>query len=155
MDRFAEHRSRPLTEHVDEWRDAQLAKNVTEKHANQLKSRVSRVFDGSNFKHWGDIAASRVRTFVGELRSSGLSLQTCNFYLQAVKQFSLKIDDKEFLVLLGPSGCGKSTTLRMVAGLEELSDGNIYIGDNGVNTSKFNFLKSFFILIITNIAPRL
>ena len=41
--------------------------------------------------------------------------------------------DKEFLVLVGPSGCGKSTTLRMVAGLEEITEGNIYIGDTLVN----------------------
>jgi len=51
----------------------------------------------------------------------------------AVKDFNLKIEDKEFLVLVGPSGCGKSTTLRMVAGLEEISSGNIYIGDRLVN----------------------
>jgi multiple sugar transport system ATP-binding protein len=53
--------------------------------------------------------------------------------VEAVKDFNLVIEDKEFLVLLGPSGCGKSTTLRMVAGLEEVTAGNIYIGDNLVN----------------------
>ncbi len=53
--------------------------------------------------------------------------------VEAVSSFDLEVEDKEFLVLLGPSGCGKSTTLRMIAGLEELSDGNIYIGDNLVN----------------------
>jgi len=53
--------------------------------------------------------------------------------VQAVIDFNLDIDDKEFLVLLGPSGCGKSTTLRMIAGLEELTEGNIYIGENLVN----------------------
>ena len=53
--------------------------------------------------------------------------------IKAVDDFSLKIHDKEFLVLVGPSGCGKSTTLRMVAGLEEISSGNIYIGDRLVN----------------------
>jgi len=53
--------------------------------------------------------------------------------VQAVIDFNLDVDDKEFLVLLGPSGCGKSTTLRMIAGLEELTEGNIYIGDNLVN----------------------
>ena len=51
----------------------------------------------------------------------------------AVKDFNLEIADKEFIVLVGPSGCGKSTTLRMVAGLEEISDGEIYIGDTLVN----------------------
>lgn len=51
----------------------------------------------------------------------------------AVKDVSLGIENKEFLVLVGPSGCGKSTTLRMIAGLEEVSRGQIYIGDRLVN----------------------
>ena len=53
--------------------------------------------------------------------------------VEAVKGISLDVEDREFLVLLGPSGCGKSTTLRMIAGLEELSGGNIYIGGKLVN----------------------
>lgn len=51
----------------------------------------------------------------------------------AVKDFCLEIDDKEFIVFVGPSGCGKSTTLRMIAGLEEITGGEIYIGDRMVN----------------------
>jgi len=51
----------------------------------------------------------------------------------AVQSFNLDIADKEFIVLVGPSGCGKSTTLRMVAGLEEISGGELYIGDRLVN----------------------
>ena len=51
----------------------------------------------------------------------------------AVKNMSLNIPHNEFLVLVGPSGCGKSTTLRMIAGLEEISSGEIYIGDQVVN----------------------
>src|SRR5229473_5501096 len=51
----------------------------------------------------------------------------------AVRDVSIEIKDKEFLVLVGPSGCGKSTILRMIAGLEEMTDGNIYIGDRLVN----------------------
>jgi len=51
----------------------------------------------------------------------------------AVNDADLEIRDKEFLVLVGPSGCGKSTTLRMVAGLEEITSGDIYIGDTLVN----------------------
>ena len=51
----------------------------------------------------------------------------------AVSDFCLEIKDKEFLVLVGPSGCGKSTTLRMIAGLEEISEGELFIGDTLVN----------------------
>jgi multiple sugar transport system ATP-binding protein len=51
----------------------------------------------------------------------------------AVQEFNLEIADKEFVVLVGPSGCGKSTTLRMVAGLEEISEGELYIGGRLVN----------------------
>jgi len=53
--------------------------------------------------------------------------------ITAVSDFNLSIEDKEFLVLLGPSGCGKTTTLRMIAGLEEITAGEIYIGDKLVN----------------------
>jgi multiple sugar transport system ATP-binding protein len=53
--------------------------------------------------------------------------------VQAVKDFNLTVEDKEFAILVGPSGCGKSTALRMVAGLEEPSTGNIYIGDRAMN----------------------
>jgi len=51
----------------------------------------------------------------------------------AVNNFNLDITDKEFIILVGPSGCGKSTTLRMVAGLEEITDGELYIGDKLMN----------------------
>ena len=51
----------------------------------------------------------------------------------AVKDFNLEIADKEFVVFVGPSGCGKSTTLRMIAGLEEISKGEMYIGDRLIN----------------------
>lgn len=51
----------------------------------------------------------------------------------AVSDFSLEVKDKEFLILVGPSGCGKTTTLRMVAGLEEITEGELFIGDKLVN----------------------
>ena len=51
----------------------------------------------------------------------------------AVSDFTLDIEDKEFIILVGPSGCGKSTTLRMIAGLEEISEGELYIGGTLVN----------------------
>ena len=49
--------------------------------------------------------------------------------ITAVNDISLNIQDNEFMVLLGPSGCGKTTTMRMIAGLEEPSEGDIYIGE--------------------------
>lgn len=52
---------------------------------------------------------------------------------EAVKDFNLEIEDKEFIIFVGPSGCGKSTTLRMIAGLEEISSGELRIGDKLVN----------------------
>ncbi|MBQ8276126.1 MAG: sn-glycerol-3-phosphate ABC transporter ATP-binding protein UgpC, partial [Clostridia bacterium] len=51
----------------------------------------------------------------------------------AVSDFNLEIKDKEFLILVGPSGCGKTTTLRMIAGLEEITEGELFIGDRLVN----------------------
>jgi len=57
------------------------------------------------------------------------NLQITDEGVVAVQDFNLEIKDKEFVVLVGPSGCGKSTTLRMIAGLEEITDGELYIGD--------------------------
>ena len=62
-----------------------------------------------------------------------VNLQITEEGVVAVQEFNLEIADKEFIVLVGPSGCGKSTTLRMIAGLEEISDGDLYIGDRRVN----------------------
>ena len=53
--------------------------------------------------------------------------------VHAVKDVNLEIRDKEFVVLVGPSGCGKTTTLRMVAGLESITSGDVLIGDTVVN----------------------
>src|SRR5436309_7087501 len=52
---------------------------------------------------------------------------------EAVKDFNLDIADGEFMILVGPSGCGKSTALRMIAGLEDITEGELYIGDEVVN----------------------
>jgi len=62
-----------------------------------------------------------------------VNLQITDEGVVAVQQFSLDIKDKEFIVLVGPSGCGKSTTLRMVAGLEEITDGELLIDGKLVN----------------------
>ena len=68
---------------------------------------------------------------------SSLSLKNiCKKYpngFEAVKDFNLEIEDKEFIIFVGPSGCGKSTTLRMVAGLEDISSGELYIDGKLVN----------------------
>ena len=62
-----------------------------------------------------------------------VNLQITDKGVVAVQEFNLEVADKEFIVLVGPSGCGKSTTLRMIAGLEEISEGELYIGDRLVN----------------------
>ena len=69
---------------------------------------------------------------------ASLSLQHINKTypngFEAVKDFNLEIEDKEFIIFVGPSGCGKSTTLRMVAGLEEITSGTLKIGDRGYDS---------------------
>ncbi len=62
-----------------------------------------------------------------------VNLQITEEGVVAVQEFNLEVEDKEFIVLVGPSGCGKSTTLRMIAGLEEISSGEMYIGEKLVN----------------------
>ena len=69
----------------------------------------------------------------GEEPEKKSNLQITDEGVVAVQEFSLEIKDREFVVLVGPSGCGKSTTLRMIAGLEEISDGELYIEDRLVN----------------------
>ena len=68
---------------------------------------------------------------------ASLSLKNvCKVYpngFEAVKDFNLEIEDKEFIIFVGPSGCGKTTTLRMIAGLEDISSGELRIGDRVVN----------------------
>ena len=73
---------------------------------------------------------------MAEVRLENVS-KIYNERIKAVDAVDLIIHDKEFMVLVGPSGCGKSTTLRMVAGLEEISNGNIYIDDVLVNEIPF------------------
>ncbi len=68
-----------------------------------------------------------------ERQEEKAKLQITEQGVVAVQEFNLEIADKEFIVLVGPSGCGKSTTLRMIAGLEEISGGELWIGDRLVN----------------------
>ena len=69
---------------------------------------------------------------MAEVKLTNVKKQYENGFV-AVHDFNLHIKDKEFIVLVGPSGCGKSTTLRMIAGLEDITDGEISIGENVLN----------------------
>ena len=87
------------------------------------------------YPHNGDDAkkAKKKKKGADEQPEKKVNLQITDKGVVAVQEFSLDIADKEFIVLVGPSGCGKSTTLRMIAGLEEISEGELYIGDRLVN----------------------
>ncbi len=86
------------------------------------------------YPHNGDDAKKAKKAKKGEEpEKKKVNLQITAEGVVAVQEFNLEIKDKEFIVLVGPSGCGKSTTLRMIAGLEEISGGELYIGDRLVN----------------------
>ncbi|CYU19944.1 TPA: sn-glycerol-3-phosphate ABC transporter ATP-binding protein UgpC [Streptococcus suis] len=68
-----------------------------------------------------------------ELKLNHLYKKYTNSDFYSVEDFNLEIKDKEFIVFVGPSGCGKSTTLRMIAGLEDITDGELFIGDTLMN----------------------
>ena len=80
-----------------------------------------------------DAKAAKKRKKGEEPEKKKTNLQITDEGVVAVQEFNLNIADKEFIVLVGPSGCGKSTTLRMIAGLEDISGGELYIGDRLVN----------------------
>ena len=86
------------------------------------------------YPHNGDEAKkSKKKKKADEPEKEKPNLQITEEGVVAVQEFNLEIADKEFIVLVGPSGCGKSTTLRMIAGLEEISDGELYIDDKLMN----------------------
>ena len=85
------------------------------------------------YPHSEETKKSKKKKKNDEQPEKKVNLQITAEGVVAVQEFSLDIQDKEFIVLVGPSGCGKSTTLRMVAGLEEISGGELYIGDRLVN----------------------
>ena len=68
---------------------------------------------------------------MAEIKLQNLSKRWGNFV--AVEKFNLTIADEEFVVLLGPSGCGKTTTMRMIAGLEDVTEGDIYVDGRRIN----------------------
>ena len=87
------------------------------------------------YPHNGDEAkkTKKKKKNVDEPEKEKVNLQITEEGVVAVQEFNLEIKDKEFIVLVGPSGCGKSTTLRMIAGLEEISEGELYIDGRLVN----------------------
>ena len=85
------------------------------------------------YPYTGDEEKKARKTREKEGVSKKVNLQITDKGVVAVQEFNLEIADKEFIVLVGPSGCGKSTTLRMVAGLEEITEGELWIGDRMVN----------------------
>ena len=86
------------------------------------------------YPHNGDDAKkSKKKKKHEEPEKEKANLQITEEGVVAVQKFNLEIQDKEFIVLVGPSGCGKSTTLRMIAGLEEISEGELYIDDKLMN----------------------
>ena len=84
------------------------------------------------YPHNGDDAKKKKKK-KGDVEEKKVNLQITDKGVVAVQEFNLDIADKEFIVLVGPSGCGKSTTLRMIAGLEDISEGELWIGDRIVN----------------------
>jgi len=80
--------AKPLSEHLNDFYNSLLAKGTSDKQAGQVKSRAERIIDGCGFAYWTDISASRVQSHLAELKDDGLSVQTRNFYLQAIRQFA-------------------------------------------------------------------
>ena len=85
------------------------------------------------YPHSEDIKKPKKKKKNDEPEKEKANLQITEEGVVAVQEFNLEIKDKEFIVLVGPSGCGKSTTLRMIAGLEEITEGELLIGDKVVN----------------------
>ena len=85
------------------------------------------------YPHTQDEEKKKKKKKPDEPEKEKANLQITEQGVVAVQEFNLDVKDKEFIVLVGPSGCGKSTTLRMIAGLEEITEGELYIGDRMVN----------------------
>ena len=90
-------------------------------------------FSGDDIKKHKAQAKRAKKQKPEEAEENKVNLQITDKGVVAVQEFNLEVADKEFIVLVGPSGCGKSTTLRMIAGLEEISEGELWIGDRLIN----------------------
>ena len=100
--------------------------------AEQLQSRIMAKVILKNLKKVYPNTEKKKKPKKGEeVRKTNLQITADG--VVAVQEFNLEIADKEFVVLVGPSGCGKSTTLRMIAGLEEITAGELWIGDKLMN----------------------
>ena len=100
--------------------------------AEQLQSRIMAKVILKNLKKVYPNTEKKKKPKKGEeIRKTNLQITAEG--VVAVQEFNLEIADKEFVVLVGPSGCGKSTTLRMIAGLEEITAGELWIGDKLMN----------------------
>lgn len=86
---------------------------------------------GLSLRHIYKVYQSKEKEKKNRKKNDGAKKRTGDFL--AVKDFNMEIKDGEFIVFVGPSGCGKSTTLRMIAGLEDITAGDLYIGDRLVN----------------------
>ena len=100
--------------------------------AEQLQSRIMAKVILKNLKKVYPNTEKKKKPKKGE-EVKKTNLQITAEGVVAVQEFNLEIADKEFVVLVGPSGCGKSTTLRMIAGLEEITAGELWIGDKLMN----------------------
>src|SRR5699024_2233681 len=80
-----------------------------------------------------DLKKLREELLVSEIKLEHIHKRYDNAENYAVTDFNLDIEDNEFIVFVGPSGCGKCTTLRMIAGLEEVTEGELYVGQDVVN----------------------
>lgn len=92
---------------------------------------IYKVYPGRNTQKKGIVKAVKGLFKKTEQKSDAVEKRSGNFV--AVKNFNMEIEDGEFIVFVGPSGCGKSTTLRMIAGLEDISSGELYIDGKLVN----------------------
>ena len=103
-------------------------KNRAGRNENHKKSLTEKIIKSTIL---GAIVCNKLGDLVAKIQLQNISKKWGSFV--GVDNFNLVIPDKEFLVLLGPSGCGKTTTMRMIAGLEEVTEGKISINDRIVN----------------------
>ena len=89
VDRYKEHRNKPLREHIEDFKTSLLTTGNTKKHALQTVQRVKAVIEGSKFVTWNDIQPSKVQNYAASLRDgkNGASTATRNYYLKCIKQF--------------------------------------------------------------------